>query len=216
MFTLAISCLTTFNLSWFMDLTSQFLCNMAFYSNWTLLPSPVTSTTGHCFHFGSMFSFFLELFLHFSPVAYWTPTDLGSSCFSVLSFCLFILFMEFSRQEYWILPFPSPGDHILSELFTILTKRLESIKLLITQGEKLSRFRPGDTQTCLNAPGERLCSLHGVITMPTLSSEELQNGDLSAQCPSRIRIRTKGREGILTPAQSSLMIPGKRKLESRW
>ena len=37
-----------------------------------------------------------------------------------LSFCLFILFMGFSRQEYWSgLPFPSPVDHILSELSTI-------------------------------------------------------------------------------------------------
>ena len=44
MFTLAIFCLTTSNSSWFMDLTFQ--------QHWTLLPSPVTSTTGHCFHFG--------------------------------------------------------------------------------------------------------------------------------------------------------------------
>ena len=64
--------------------------------------------------FGSIPSFFLELFLHWSPVAYWAPTDLGSSSFSILSFCLFILFMGFSRQEYWSgLPFPSPVDHIL-------------------------------------------------------------------------------------------------------
>ena len=36
--------------------------------------------------------------------------------FSVLSFCLFILFMEFSRQLYWNgLPFHSPVDHILSD-----------------------------------------------------------------------------------------------------
>ena len=62
----------------------------------------------------------LELFLHWSPVAYWAPTDLGSSSFSVLSFHLFILFMGFSRQEYWSgLPFPSPVDHILSELYTM-------------------------------------------------------------------------------------------------
>ena len=53
------------------------------------------------FFFGSISSFFLELFLHWSPIAYWAPTDLGSSSFSVLSFCLFILFMGFSRQEYW-------------------------------------------------------------------------------------------------------------------
>ena len=80
----------------------------------------VTSTTGYCFCFGSIPSFFLELFLHWSPVAYWAPTDLGSSSFSVLSFCLFILFMGFSRQEYWSgLPFPSPVDHILSDLSTM-------------------------------------------------------------------------------------------------
>ena len=75
---------------------------------------PVTSTTGHCFHFGFVSSFFLELFLHWSPVAYWAPTDLGSSSFSILSFCLFILFMGFSRQECSGLPFPS-----LSEFSTV-------------------------------------------------------------------------------------------------
>ena len=48
------------------------------------------------------------------------PTNLGSSSFSVIYFCLFILFMRFSKQEYWSgLPFPSPVDHVLSELFTI-------------------------------------------------------------------------------------------------
>ena len=45
----------------------------------TLLLSPVTSTAGYCFCFGSIPSFFLELFFHLSPVAYWAPTDLGSS-----------------------------------------------------------------------------------------------------------------------------------------
>ena len=86
----------------------------------TLLLSPVTSTAGYCFCFGSIPSFFLELFLHWSPVAYWAPTDLGSSFFSIVSFCLFILLMGFSRQEYWSgLPFPSPVDHILSDLSTM-------------------------------------------------------------------------------------------------
>ena len=37
--------------------------------------------------------FTVELFLHWSPVAYRAPINLGSSSFSVLSFCLFILFM---------------------------------------------------------------------------------------------------------------------------
>ena len=86
----------------------------------TLLLSPVTSTTGCCFCFGFISSFFLELFLHRSSVAYWAPTNLGSSSFCVLSFCLFILFLGFSRQEYWSgLPFPSPVDHSLPDLSTM-------------------------------------------------------------------------------------------------
>ena len=120
MFTLAISCLTTSNLPWSMNL--MFLVPMQHSSSqhWTLLLSPVTCTTGCCFCFGSASSFFLELFLHSSPVAFWAPIDLGSSSFSVLSFCLFILFMGFSRQEYWSgLPSPSPVDHILSDLSTM-------------------------------------------------------------------------------------------------
>ena len=60
-----------------------------------------SSTIGCCFCFGSVSSFFLELFLHWFLVACWAPTDLGSSSFSVLSFCLFILFTGFLRQEYW-------------------------------------------------------------------------------------------------------------------
>ena len=50
----------------------------------------------------------------------WPPIDLGSSSFSILSFCLFILFMGFSKQEYWSgLLFLSPVDHILSDLSTM-------------------------------------------------------------------------------------------------
>ena len=52
-----------------------------FLQHWTLLLSPVPSTTGCCFCFGSIPSFFLELFLHWSAVAYWAPTGLGSSSF---------------------------------------------------------------------------------------------------------------------------------------
>ena len=52
------------------------------------LLSPVTSINGCCFCFGSISSFFLELFLYSSPAAYWAPIDLGSSSFNVVSFCL--------------------------------------------------------------------------------------------------------------------------------
>ena len=122
MFTLAITCFTTSNLPWFMDLTFQ--VPMQYYSlqHWILLPSPVTSTTGLFFFFAlapslhSFWSYFCT-----APIgAYWAPTHLGSSSFSILSFCLFILCMGFSRQEYWCgLPFPSPVDHVLSELSTV-------------------------------------------------------------------------------------------------
>jgi len=65
------------------------------------------------FYFASISSFFLALFLHWSPVAYWAPTDLRSSSFSVLSFCLFIIFMRFSRREYWSgLPFLCPDVYM--------------------------------------------------------------------------------------------------------
>ena len=82
--------------------------------------SDFTSITRHI-HNWVFFLLWLSLhsflFLHWSPVVYWAPTDLRSSSFSVIPFCLFILFMGFSRQEYWSgLPFPSPVDHILSEL----------------------------------------------------------------------------------------------------
>ena len=119
-FTLAISCLTTCNLPWFMDLTFQVPMQYYPLQHWTLLLSPVTSRTRCCFCFLSVSSFFLVLFLHWSPIAYWAPTDLGSWSFSVLFFCLFILFMGFSRQEYWSgLPFLSPVHQILSELSTM-------------------------------------------------------------------------------------------------
>ena len=120
-FTLAISCLTTTNLPWFMDRTFQVPMQDCSLQHQTLLLSPVTSASGFCFCLGFFSSFFLELFLHWSPVAYWAPTDLGSSSFTVVSFCLFISFMGFSRQEHWSgLPFPSPVDHILLELSTMI------------------------------------------------------------------------------------------------
>ena len=120
MFTLVISCLTISNLPWFMDLTFQVPMQYCSLQHQVLLLSSVSFTSGCCFAFGSIPSFFLELFLHWSPGAIWAPTDLGISSFSILSFCLFILFMGFSRQEYWSgLPFPSPVAHILSDLSTM-------------------------------------------------------------------------------------------------
>ena len=90
---LGISYLTPSNLPWFMDLTFQVPMQYCSLQHQILLLSAVTSTTGYCFCFGSIPSFFLELYLHWPPVAYWAPTNLGSSSFSILAFCLFMLFM---------------------------------------------------------------------------------------------------------------------------
>ena len=86
----------------------------------TSFSPPDTSKTDCCFHFCPATSFFLELLviaLCSSPVAYLQTW--GSSS-SFIYFCLFILLMKFSRQEYWSqLPFPFPVDHVLSELSTV-------------------------------------------------------------------------------------------------
>ena len=91
MFTLVISCLTTSKLPWFHgpNILGMQYCSL---KHWIFLSPPETSTTEHCLHFGSASSFFLELFLYSSPVAYLTPTNLWVSSFSVISFYLFILF----------------------------------------------------------------------------------------------------------------------------
>ena len=120
MFSISISCFTTSNLLWFVYLTLQVPMLYCSLQHRISLPSPVTSTTGCCFCFGSVSSFYLNLVLHWSPGAYWVPTDLGSLSFSVLSFFLFILFMGFSKHEYWSgLPFPSPVANVWSEICTM-------------------------------------------------------------------------------------------------
>ena len=120
MFTLAISYLTTSNLPCFMDLTFQVPLQYCSLHHCTLLSLIDTPTTRWCFHFASAPSFFLELFLCSSPVGYLAPTNLRSSSFGVISFCLFILLIVFSRRECCSgLPFPSPVDHILLELSTM-------------------------------------------------------------------------------------------------
>ena len=85
-----------------------------------LLLSPVTSTSGHCFCFDFIPSFFSRVISPLISSSILGLNDLGSSSFGILSYCLFLLFMGFSRQEYWSgLPFPAPVDHILSHLSTM-------------------------------------------------------------------------------------------------
>ena len=112
MFTLVISCLTTFNLPWFMEVTFQVPMQYCSLQHRTLLLSPVTSTTGGCFasvpSLHSFWSYFsADLQQHIRELPTW-----GVHLSVPYLFCLFLLFMGFSRQEYWSgLPFPSPVDH---------------------------------------------------------------------------------------------------------
>ena len=62
-----------------------------------LLLSPVTFTTRYCFCFGSIPSFFLELFLHWSPVAYWAPIQSCGHCW-VFQICWHIECSTFMKQ----------------------------------------------------------------------------------------------------------------------
>ena len=117
MFTLAISYLTKFNLPRFMDLTFQVLVDYGSLQNRVLLSPPDTSPTGRCFHFDSASSFLLELFLHSSLVTYWAPPYMGSSSFSVISFCLFILFT-------WLAPY----SNIWSSLLAQMVKNLPAVQ----------------------------------------------------------------------------------------
>ena len=86
MFTLTISCLTTSSFPWLMDLTVQIPMQYCSLQHRSLLPSPLTSTTRCCFCFGSISSFFLELFLHWSPVAYWAPKEVHLSVSYLFAF----------------------------------------------------------------------------------------------------------------------------------
>jgi len=76
-----------------MGLTFKVLMQYFSLQHQTLLSPPGIFTTEHHLHFGPGFSIFWELFLCFSPVAYWILTNLGGSSSSVISFSLFILFM---------------------------------------------------------------------------------------------------------------------------
>ena len=68
---------TELNLPWFMNLTFQVPMQYSSLQHQTSLSLPYTATSWCFFHFGSASSFLLKLFLHSTPVAYWTPTDLG-------------------------------------------------------------------------------------------------------------------------------------------
>ena len=119
MFTLASSCLITSNLPWFMDLTFQVPMQYCSLQHWTLLHHQSHPQLGVVFSLASSLHSFLS---YFSTDLWWHIGHLPTwgVHLSVSYLCLFILFMGFSRRESWCgLPFPSPVDHVLSELSTL-------------------------------------------------------------------------------------------------
>ena len=118
-FTLAISCLTTSNLPRFMDLTFQ--VPMQYYSlqHWTLLPSPVTSTTGCCFalapslhSFQSYFSTDLQ-----EQLGTYRPVDFIFQCPIFLPFLVVHGVLKARILKWFAICFSS--DHILSKLSSL-------------------------------------------------------------------------------------------------
>ena len=104
MFSLPIYCLTTSNLPWFMDILGSYAILLFTVSDLASITSHIPTWV--------LFLLWLHPFILFGVISplisssMFSPTDLGSSFFNILSFCLFILFMGFSRQEYWSgLPF---------------------------------------------------------------------------------------------------------------
>ena len=122
MFSLAVSCLSTFNLLWFMDLIFQVPMQYCSLQDQTLFSPPDISTTKHCFCFGPATSFYLELsitVLCSTPIAlplFWSGAHLLVSYLFAFSHCS------------WLFPGKNTGmgfhhlhhlHHVLSELFTV-------------------------------------------------------------------------------------------------
>ena len=118
MFTLAISCLTTSNLPWFMDLTFQVPVQYWSLQHQTLLLSPITSTTG-CF-----FLLWLRLFILSgvtSPLfsssilgTYW-PWEFIFQCHTFLPFHSVRGVLKVRILKWFAIPFSS-GLHFVRTL----------------------------------------------------------------------------------------------------
>ena len=117
MFTLAISCLTTSNLPWFMDLTFWVHMQYCSFQDQTLLPSPVTSTTGQCFCFGLASSFLLELSPLFcgSILGIYRPREFIFQCCIFLPFHIVHGVLNTRILKWFAIPFFS-GPHFVRTL----------------------------------------------------------------------------------------------------
>ena len=105
-FTLAISCLTTSNLPWFMDLTFQVPMQYGSLQHQTLLPWPVTSTTGCCFALApsvpSFWSYFSTLFS-----STYQSGELIFQCHVFLPFPTVHVVLKARILKWFVIPFSS-------------------------------------------------------------------------------------------------------------
>ena len=108
MFSLVISCLTTSNLLWFMDLTFQVPMQYCSLQHRTLIPSPVTSTTGHCFRFGFILSGAISPLFSSSILGTYRPGEFIFQCPIFLPF--HTVHGVLRARILKCLPFPSPVE----------------------------------------------------------------------------------------------------------
>ena len=117
-FTLAIPCLTTSNLPWFMDLTFQVPMQYCSYSiglYFHHLSHPQLSVV---FALAPSLRSVLELFIHWSTVAFWAPTDLGEFIFQCPIFLPFHAVYGVLKArilKWFAIPFSS-GPHSVRPL----------------------------------------------------------------------------------------------------
>ena len=109
-FSLVIYCLTTSNLSWFMDLTFQIPMQYCSLHYQTLLSPPDMSTPGHCFRFGSA-SFIpsgaISLLFSSSILGTYQPGKFNSQCHIFLPFHTVDGFLKAKMLRWFANPFSS-------------------------------------------------------------------------------------------------------------
>ena len=166
MFPLAISCLTTPNLPWFMDLTFQVPMQYCPLQHQTLLSLPDTSKTEHPSALAQPLHSFWSYFSTLLQLAYWTPTDLGGSSFSVFFFFFFLPFhtvygvLKARILEWFDFPFSS-GPHFVSPWLAVLhiprTCSEPWLSHCWSSWIPKSSVATGYWSTCTWGPGPRPC-----------------------------------------------------------
>ena len=98
----------------FSNAISFFYCSL---QHWTLLPSPVTSTAGHCFHFGSVSSFFLVISPLFSSsiLGMYRPGEFIFQCHIFLPYHTVHHILKARILKWFAIPFSS-GPHSVRPL----------------------------------------------------------------------------------------------------